>query len=360
MTGTRKRPFLNDSDSLDAKFEAQRLAFAPLMFQAARSLRTLGVLETLRDRGLDGSSEKDIEDATGLSTYGVRILLEAGLVGGLVVDTENGWVLTKLGYFVLIDPMTRVNMDFVHDVCYKPAFHFEEAVRDGKPAGLHELGGEWETVYEALSELPETVRKSWFAFDHFYSDGVFDRLLPRIFGSRPAKILDIGGNTGKFALTCTAHDDAVEVTIVDLPGQLREALAAAKEAGHAARVHGHPCNILAVDTELPGEPDLIWMSQFLDCFSEAEIVHILKKAAGVMKPDTRLLILETFWDLQRYEAAKFSVVQTSLYFTVVANGNSKMYHSERMRACIEAAGLEVAEVVEDVGISHTLLECRLA
>ncbi len=359
MTSSRKRPFLNDADSLEAKFQAQRLAFAPLMFQAARSLRTLGVLDALRNRGLDGSSEQDVEQATGLSTYGVRILLEAGLVGGLVAQTEEGWVLTKMGYFVLIDPMTRVNMDFVHDVCYQPAFHFEEAVREGKPAGLHELGGDWSTVYEALCELPEHVRKSWFAFDQFYSDGVFDGLLPRIFSSGPQKILDVGGNTGKFALACAGHDANVQVTIVDLPGQLRDAMKAASEAGCIERVHGRSCNILAVDAELPSDHDLIWMSQFLDCFSEAEIVHILRKAAEVMTPQTRLLVLETFWDLQRYEAARFSVVQTSLYFAVVANGNSKMYHSERMIACIEAAGLTVTERVENVGFSHTLLECRL-
>ena len=63
-------------------------------------------------------------------------------------------------------------MDFVHDVCYKGLFHLEESIETGKPAGLKELG-DWPTVYEGLSQLPPDIQKSWFAFDHFFSDMLF-------------------------------------------------------------------------------------------------------------------------------------------------------------------------------------------
>ncbi len=356
----RKRPFLDDMDSLEAKLQAQRLAFGPLMFQAARSLRTLGILDQIKKNGLEGTSEDTLVEATGVPPYGVRVLLEAGLVGGLLGETEAGWVLTKLGYMVLADRTTRTNMDFVHDVCYRPAFHLESSLLEGRPVGLEELGGDWATLYEALPELPESVRESWFAFDHFYSDGVFNHLLPRVFSDPPARILDVGGNTGKWALACCAYDPDVEVTIVDLPGQLRNAMQAAEAGGYAGRIHGFPCDLLAEENDLPKGHDVIWMSQFLDCFSEEEMISILKRTALVMDETTRLYILETFWDMQRYEAARFSVVQTSLYFAAVANGKSKMYHSDRMLHCLKEAGIEVCEIVQNVGISHTLLECRKA
>ena len=32
--------------------------------------------------------------------------------------------------------------------------------------------------------------------------------------------MDVGGNTGRFALRCVAYDSEVKVTIVDLPGQI--------------------------------------------------------------------------------------------------------------------------------------------
>ena len=34
--------------------------------------------------------------------------------------------------------------------------------------------------------------------------------------------------------------------------------------------------------------------------------------------------METLWDRQRYETASYCLTQISLYFTAMANGNSKM------------------------------------
>ena len=100
------------------------------------------------------------------------------------------------------------------------------------------------------------------------------------------------------------------------------------------------------------------MSQFLDCFSEAEILTLLTRAADAMGPETSLFIMETFWDRQRYETASLCLTLTSVYFTAMANGNSKMYHSERLFALIARAGLEVVAVHDGLGRGHTLLEVR--
>ena len=105
-------------------------------------------------------------------------------------------------------------------------------------------------------------------------------------------------------------------------------------------------------------PDLIWMSQFLDCFSETEIVSILQRAAAVMGPDSRLAIMETFWDRQKFEPASFCLTMTSLYFTVMANGNSKMYHSDDMTRLVEQAGLQVETIHDGLGQGHSIMICK--
>ena len=64
---------------------------------------------------------------------------------------------------LLTDEGTRVNLDFNHAVNYRGMFHLEEALREGRPAGLATLG-DWPTIYEGLSQLPDDVRESWFAF----------------------------------------------------------------------------------------------------------------------------------------------------------------------------------------------------
>lgn len=101
------------------------------------------------------------------------------------------------------------------------------------------------------------------------------------------------------------------------------------------------------------------MSQFLDCFSEEEIVSILTRAREAMTADTRLFIMETFWDRQRFEPAAFCLTMTSLYFTAIANGNSKMYHSEDMMRLVRKAGLEVEAIHDGLGQGHSIMKCSL-
>ncbi len=353
-----KQRFPDDRSASEAKFAAQKLAFGPLMFQAARVLRDRGVLEFLRGRAMAGATEEEVSAEAKLSIYAARVLLEAGLAAEMLEYRERRYILTKIGYMILRDPMTRVNMNFVHDICYQPMFHFDKAISEGKASGLA-MHGEWPNIYEGLSRLPEAARESWFAFDHFYSDGVFERAIPQVFADQPKRILDIGGNTGKFAMRCCQHDPDVQVTIVDLPGQLAVALENAQQAGLGARIAGQAADLLDDDAALPSGFDILWMSQFLDCFGEDSITSILRRAAAVMNENSRLFILETYWDRQDYEAARYCVINTSLYFTGVANGTSKMLHSERMLACLADAGLEVEADEGEMGF-HTLWRCKVA
>lgn len=342
--------------ALEALERAQWIAFAPMVFQAACVLRDRGILAAL-EASRDGLTLAEAADAAGLPIYGTRVLLEAGLGIGIVKETAARWQLTKVGTFLLRDPMTRANMDFTRDVNYLGLASLGEAVATGKPAGL-KVFGEWATVYEGLAQLPEPIRRSWFAFDHFYSDGAFATTLPLVFKQRPRRLLDIGGNTGKWARACLQHDPEVEVTLMDLPGQLHNAEELLRGAGLLDRVRFHPANLLDPAAVVPPGFDAIWMSQFLDCFSEAEIVAILRRCAAAIPPHGRIYILEAFWDQQRFKAASFCLQMTSLYFTAIANGTSQMYRSTTFLACVEAAGLEIETQHHELGMSHTLLVCK--
>lgn len=352
-----------EKSALQAKFDAQKIAFAPMVFQASKALRDLGILELVRKHKDAGISAEDIAEKLQLSLYGVKVLLEVGLSSELVRllgdSIDSKYVITKTGWFLLKDELTRVNMNFVNDVCYKGMFDLQEAVTTAQPAGLKEFG-EWDTIYEALSSLPDQAKKSWFEFDHFYSDVAFPEVLPLVFKNKPKSVMDVGGNTGKWTLQCLKYDENVHLTIVDLPGQLDVAKKNVEAAGMTDRVSFHQTNLLDETAALPKGVDVIWMSQFLDCFSPEQIVSLLQRAREAMNEESRLFILETYWDRQRFEASAFSLHNTSLYFTCLANGNSKMYHSDDMKACLDKAGLVVVDQVDDIGISHTLLECRLA
>jgi ubiquinone/menaquinone biosynthesis C-methylase UbiE len=347
----------NKASALQAKSMAQWIAFAPFVFQATVVIRDSGLLAAIDESGESGSSVTALAEKTGVSEYGVKVLLDFGASIGLVWQEGERFILSKTGYFVLNDEMTRVNMDFTRDVCYRALDHLGDSINEGKPLGLTELGN-WETLYEGLTNLPGAAADSWFRFDHYYSDRVFDELLPVVFESPVKEILDIGGNTGRWALKCLTHDREVRITIMDLPTQLKVARKNITEAGFADRYNEFPANVLDEGQAYYKGADVICMSQFLDCFSEQEILRILKRVVAVMDKDTDLYIIELLWDRQKYEAASFSLNATSLYFTCVANGNSRMYHSSDLLALINEAGLSVDLDKNCVGEGHTLLRCK--
>ena len=342
----------------DAIFEAQKLAFAPVAFQVARVARDRGLLAALLAGGLEGRTVDELVEDTGLSRHAVQTLLEAGLSFDLSEQLdEQRWRLTRTGYMVETDPMTRVNMDFIHDVCYRGLFHLEEALLEGRPAGLGVFGA-WPTIYEALAHLPSRVKESWFAFDHFYSDGAFQQALPHVFARRPARILDVGGNTGRFSIAACTYDPHVGITLVDLPPQLAAARAPLEEAGVADRVTLTAVDVLKPDARLPPDHDAVWMSQFLVCFSLEQNERILRQARQAMNATTDLWILDTFWDRAPNAVATYCLHGTSPYFSALANGNSRVYAFGDQQTALREAGLTIAEVFEGLGHGHTLIRCR--
>ena len=228
---------------------------------------------------------------------------------------------------LLEDDLTKVNFWFTNDICYKAAWNLKEAVLNGKPEGLKVFSDTWETIYEGLSVLPEKAKKSWFEFDHFYSDISFPEALPIVFAEKPKSILDIGGNTGKWSIACCRYNSEVKMTI----------------AGFSVG------NVLDEETELPENHDAVWMSQFLDCFSLKQITKILKKVYKASSSNTNVYVLEPLWDKQKFEASSYSLQATSLYFTFIANGNSKMYRYEELVSAICEAGFELKTAHHNLG-----------
>ena len=116
------RNYGNDKKSaLQAKSDAQKIAFAPIMFQAAKLLRDLKILSYLRSNK-EGKTIGEIAEYANISKYGTLVLLEAGLSLEMVMVKDDKYYLTKTGYFINVDQLTRVNMDFTHDVNYKDFF----------------------------------------------------------------------------------------------------------------------------------------------------------------------------------------------------------------------------------------------
>ena len=362
MTDIIKENYTKDSiGALEAKFEAQKIAFAPLVFQAVVALFNMGVLKAVSDSGEQGLTIAETAQKTGISPYAARVLLEMALGLNLVKvlpQDKDRFILGKVGWFLMEEEMNIVNINFMNDVCYKGAFELTRSLKDGKPRGLEVFTTEKNTIYDALSTLPKDILEKWLAFDHFYSDITFKDALPIVFADKPKKIIDIGGNTAKWAICCCRYDPNVEVLIVDLPGQTKMAEQKAAEAGFSDRITTLSCNILDEKSSLPAGADVIWMSQFLDCFSPEEIINILTKVKAAAGPSTKAYILEPFWDKQRYPDAAYTLQAISLYFTCMANGNSKMYGYDHFVDIVKKADIKIINEYHDLGaLDYSLLCC---
>lgn len=349
--------------AVDAKFEAQKIAFAPLCFQAVRALIELNLLQTIEDSGDAGITRKELAKKTNVSEYGAGVLCEMALGMNVIKltknDSEERFIIGKIGWMLLNDDLTKANFWFTNDICYQGAWDLAASVKSGRPEGLKVFGEKWTTVYEALSSLPEKAKKSWFDFDHFYSDIAFPEALPIVFAEHPRTMTDIGGNTAKWSIACCAYNPDVKMTIVDLPGQTAVAEKNAAAAGFSDRIGFCTGNILDEATELPDAPDAVWMSQFLDCFSLHQITKILKKVHKAASPNTHVYVLEPLWDRQHFEASSYSLMATSLYFTCIANGNSKMYRYDELVGAISEAGFELKTAHHNLGSNaYSLLVFR--
>ncbi len=357
-----KRVFTKEPyNAQQAQEMAHLYSWGAVIFQVCRLLIKYGILDLLNDHR-EGLTQNEIARAAGLSDYAAKCLLESALTTHIVlIDTETDkYYLAKTGWFLLRDAMIRADIDFNHDVNYEGWFVLDKALEQGQPAGLKHFG-DWPTIYEGLSSLPEQVQKSWFGFDHYYSDHSFDEALAIIHANNTRHLLDVGGNTGRFAMRCVASNPTIEVTICDLPQQIKMMKQATDGQPGSERIHGVGMNILDESVAFPTDTryDVIWMSQFLDCFSEQQIVSILRRAAAVLDSNNRIYIMETLWDRQDYVPAAMSLTMTSLYFTALANGNSKMYNTDDLTRLIRQVGLEIEQIYDRIGNGgHSILVCK--
>jgi hypothetical protein len=340
--------------AIDAIQEAQKIAFAPFVFQAVVSLRKLGVFEVIfKNRRKGGVSIETISKELGITDYGIGVLLEIAESSNIVCKNDAGnYELTTIGYFLNYNETVNVNINFTNAICYKGLYHLDEAITSGKPSGLKELG-EWTTIYEGLSKLTPEQQKAWFEFDHHYSDDIFAEALKIVFEKDRKLIFDIGANTGKFTINCCKFNDTVNIKMVDLPGQLGIARKNVEKEGFQDRVSTHEIDWLSENPQLPTGADTYWLCQFLDCFSKEEIEKILRTCAHSMSENSELIIIETYTDRQRFDNSKFILEATSLYFTALANGNSKMYKAGEILEVAKKAGLTVKED-KALGEYHTM------
>lgn len=349
-----------DISAFDAISQANRLIAGPVIFQAIYVLAKHNILKLLCENK-NGMTIKQIADKTDLNEYALGVLFDAALSGQVLTVSEDGvYSITKIGYFIENDEMTKNQLGFCKYVCYEGMDKLDEALTSGKPSGLSVFNKDWETIYPHLKDLPEKAKEYWFKWDHQFSQSAFKEAIKIIDEKyKPELIYDVGGNTGKFSICVCQNTKDTKVKILDLPSQIQMAQENIKAHGLDDRIEFMGVDLL-VDYKLPSEADIWWMSQFLDCFAPEHILRILKSIKNSMKDNTKVCILEPIADRQKFEASAYSINAFSLYFTAIANGYSRFFSTKMLTDLIEQAGLKVGKIYDGLGISNSLFICSRA
>ena len=339
---------------LETLLDAQKLAFAPFIFKACSVALKTGLLDAVVRSDVPVSREV-LAEKLGLTPYAVTVMADILKPAGVVTETEEGLCATKVGSLLVLDDMTRANFFFTDDVNYEGLSKTFEALTEGRPAGLSAFNPDWKTIYPHLPELPDDAKKAWFGFDHYHSDRAYRAALDILAVREPKHLVDIGGNTGRFTREFLLRFPESRATLVDLPVETEALRARPEMAALLDRLDTVSIDWLT-NAPLTGtdNADLYWMSQFLDCFSPDEAVSILERTKRAMAPGAVLAVLEPIVDEQRHQAAELSLAATSLYFTVLANGNSRFFAGAELRGIFSRAGFEILSEHDGLGISHKL------
>ena len=86
-----EKSFFQDAQNLstvEALYEAQKIAFAPIVFQVARVLRDTNILNIL-SKNKNGLSIEELSSISDLSIYAIKVLSETAISANILYEKDN-------------------------------------------------------------------------------------------------------------------------------------------------------------------------------------------------------------------------------------------------------------------------------
>jgi SAM-dependent methyltransferase len=262
--------------------------------RAIKSAIELGILDKLcADQAI---SLPSLAAEQRLSPVGLRLLID-------LLEANN--VVARIGDLIALTPAFREALSF------RDLLESRIAFSDLVWPDVH-------TLFTALlTDLPQFMARSK-VFDLFRYDRCIDvtsenlaatsvwtrfttcltkyeaaAVLDEVDLASVRDFIDLGGNTGEFALQVCRRNAQLEATVVDLPVVCalgRSHIAAAADAAEAARIRFFPGDMRR--DELPPAADLVSFKSVLHDWPDTDAEHLLTRAQTLVRPGGRLLIFE--------------------------------------------------------------------
>ena len=312
--------------ALKANAVPEPLLETQMAFSMARSIMTgvkLGLFEAAQERP---RSAADIARACATHPGATEKLL-----GAL---TGCGYFRFRNGAYALTPKATKwLLRRSPQNLCDKLLFQFyewdmvegyEAFVRTGQPMAGHEgMQGDafWNVYQRGMRNLA----------------GLAAEEVTARFPMPPAArdMLDIGGAHGHYSVClCRKHPDLKSV-ILDLPDAVRHAAPILAEENPGGRVTHRPGNALADDL---GERcvDIVFMSQLVHHFTDAQNRALLQKIARALRPKGVCVMLDSIRPTRPGEGGQTAAL-LDLYFAMTSESGT--WPLETMQDWLRGAGL---------------------
>ena len=259
--------------------------------RALKSAFELRVIDYLRDRSPMRPSE--LEKALRLDAAGLRLLLGL-LLANRVLEQDGDAVglsprfLEALRYRDLLEAKIDLADHVVPDLIDLFTASINDPDRFMRSARIFKLFDYGRSVDRTPENREHAMR--WMRFTTILTRYEARACLRHHHFGRYARMLDIGGNSGEFALQICREHPSLRATVIDLPVVCaigREHVGPQPEAGRIEFVGGD-----ALEGALPGDYDLVTFKSMLHDWPEPETARLIGNAARSLRPGGTILIFE--------------------------------------------------------------------
>lgn len=317
----------------------------PVFFQTLRTACDLDLFGLLKRK--PGLTLGEIASQLHLEEYPTRVLLLSCVALGLA-RKRGARYRTAPFYGRVLDRSDPRSMfpilEWMHHIVYPSMFHYAEAIRESRAAGLQVFPGEGESLYERLSH-DERLRTIFHEAMQMWTGRTIRRLLERIDFSGFKRIVDIGGGNGETLLAVTQGHASLQGTLFDLPPVAEMATERFKELKRDDRLKAVGGNIL--EDDFPRGHDCLLFSRFLPIFSEETNRILMKRAREALEPGGMVCIAGSF--VKEDETGPLLAAMLSPYFLCTVNGVGRHYSWLETSTWLEEAGfVDITRVKLDV------------
>lgn len=230
------------------------------------------------------ASAAELAEERQLRVAGTRLLCEN--LAGLGVLEQNGdtfSMATRARKWLDPQSQSYIGTFLEHTLTYWPWYgDLERVVREGKSFEIHRepaeeqeywrvyITGQFEIARLSAAEVAKVIR------------------LP----DKPSALLDVAGAHGWFAAELCRRHEGLNATVVDLPGSARVGREIIARQGMSDRVAHRDGDMFELDLGGPYDGALVF--DIIHHLSGEQVVALLKRVRGAMRPGATLAVLDMF------------------------------------------------------------------